>query len=225
MIFSYESVGSWISFVWCQCTVAAVEFATMTAFPHKYSNTSTNTKHESNITAQYAIIKIEKKDVFMCISNSFIAPVWWFYSTSDLYNHQCSLEYIYPYTQDLLGSHTCQKRDRRRNLKCRSAFGTGIISCRGNTGRRKRVTGGGGQVEGKAAVSGQVASLISVLHQQPPQLFPQLPPSDEHWPLSAATPQRENWSRHRSAEHTEGRGVQMSGLKVQNTHTHAQSTQ
>lgn len=63
--------------------------------------------------------------------------------------------------------------------------------------RRWRISGR------KRAVSGQVASLISVLHQQPPQLFPQLPPSDEHWPLSAATPQRENWSRHRSAEHTE----------------------
>lgn len=49
---------------------------------------------------------------------------------------------------------------------------------------------------------------MSVLDQQPPQLFPQLPPSDEQPPLSAATPQRENWSRHRSAEHTH-RGVQI----------------
>lgn len=42
-------------------------------------------------------------------------------------------------------------------------------------------------------------SLMCPCSQQPPQLFPQLLPSDPHWPLTAATPQRENWSRHMSA--------------------------
>lgn len=51
---------------------------------------------------------------------------------------------------------------------------------------------GCGRVVEKAAVSGQVRCNVSVLDQQPPQLFPQLPPSDEQPPLSAATPQREN---------------------------------
>ena len=46
--------------------------------------------------------------------------------------------------------------------------------------------------------------------QHPPQLFPQLLPSEPHWPLTAATPQRENWSRHISAG---------------NTHTHTHSSE
>lgn len=41
---------------------------------------------------------------------------------------------------------------------------------------------------------------VGGIHQQPPpQLFPQLAPTDAQWPLNAATPQRENWSRHKSA--------------------------
>lgn len=46
-------------------------------------------------------------------------------------------------------------------------------------------------------------SLMCPCSQQPPQLFPQLLPSDPHWPLTAATPQRENWSRHMSATERE----------------------
>lgn len=57
MIVNDETVGGWIlsCFVWCQCTVATIELiiVTMTAFQHKYSNISTNTKHEINMV-QYA---------------------------------------------------------------------------------------------------------------------------------------------------------------------------
>lgn len=76
----------------------------------------------------------------------------------------------------------------------------------------------------KAAVSGQVVSLISVLHQQPPQLFPQLPPIDAHCPLSAATPQRENWSRHRSAEHRQSGVTGHTNTHIQ-THTNTPHSQ
>ncbi len=95
----------------------------------------------------------------------------------------------------------------------------------GETGRRKedRVRECGWVVE-EAAVYGQVASLISGLNQQPPQLFPQLPPNDEHWPLSAATPQRENWSRHRSAKHTQIEEFKKTSLNIQTQKNTAQGT-
>lgn len=59
---------------------------------------------------------------------------------------------VYLSTQDLLGRHTCEKTkiNRTKNFKCRSAFGTGVISC---TGRVKRQSeeklGGEGEKEDK----------------------------------------------------------------------------
>lgn len=51
---------------------------------------------------------------------------------------------------------------------------------------------GGGEGERTLAGSGSIRAGCVSDHQQPPQLFPQLPPTDAHWPLSAITPQREN---------------------------------
>lgn len=70
---------------------------------------------------------------------------------------------------------------------------------RGCRGEEEERGGGGGSIR---------ASGVPDHHQHPPQLFPQLPASDAHWPLSAMTPQRENWSRHRSAKNTQGHARQ-----------------
>lgn len=104
--------------------------------------------------------------------------------------------YLSIHTGSTVQPYMWKDKDKQNNFKCRSAFGTGVMSRTGRVKMQSEEKLRGGQkdedVGEKAAVSGQVASLISVLNQQPPQLFPQLPPSDEHWPLSAATPQREN---------------------------------
>lgn len=76
---------------------------------------------------------------------------------------------------------------------------------KGTLGRKRRRTSKTWEKRG-SIWAGHVPDVR--LNQQPPQLFPQLAPSDVQPPLSAATPQRENWSRHRSAINTH-RGVQM----------------
>lgn len=129
------------------------------------------------------------------------------------------MEDIHPYTGSTGQTYMWKDKDKHTK-KCFSHRSNKLYRKSkktkwGETGRKKEdaVRGCGWVVE-KAAVSGQV---ISVVNQQPPQLFPQLGPSDAHWPLCAATPQRENWSRHRSAKHAET--VKMS------QYTNAQKTQ
>lgn len=109
---------------------------------------STNKKHEIN-TVQYAKTKIVK-----ACSAVLCAPLnVFFYSTSDLYNHQCSLEYIYLHTQDLVGRHTCEKmriNRTKRICNCRSDFRTRVQSSTGEAGgevRGDRVEEGGGRSE------------------------------------------------------------------------------
>lgn len=175
-----------------EATTDELIITTMTAFRHKYSNISTNTKHEIN-TVQYATKKNSKRTFcsFMCTSKSF-------YSTSDLYNHQCSLEYIYPYTQDLLRRHTCEevKINRNRTKKSRrkkrfshkshtGASGGGEVRRRRNGVRRRRRNREEGGGEGQSQrmwrwESGSMWAGSVPDDQQPPQLFPQLPPSDAH---------------------------------------------
>lgn len=86
---------------------------------------------------------------------------------------------------------------------------------KGTLGRKRRRTSKTWEKRG-SIWAGHVPDVR--LNQQPPQLFPQLAPSDVQPPLRAATPQRENWSRHRSAINTH-RGVQMTRF---HTATHKQ---
>lgn len=98
-------------------------------------NTSTATcqqiwRFEIN-TLQY----VKKEDVkkkkcnCMCIFN-LIAPVWWFYSTSDLYNHQCSLEYI-------IHTRVFNKKNNQKQT-------SNDVYIRRHTGRKRKGGGGGG---------------------------------------------------------------------------------
>lgn len=82
----------------------------------------------------------------------------------------------------------------------------------GEVRQNRRGRGGGGKKKSGSFWAGSVPD-----HQHPPQLFPQLPPSDAQFPLSAATPQRENWSRHRSAKNTHTPNNQ---LKRASVHEH-----
>lgn len=116
-----------------------------------------------------------------------------------------------------LSIHMYKKINRAKNFKCRSALSTWVMTCtlKGTLGRKRRRTSKTWEKRG-SIWAGHVPDVR--LNQQPPQLFPQLAPSDEQPPLRAATPQRENWSRHRSAINTH-RGVQMTRF---HTATHKQ---
>lgn len=132
---------------------------------------------------------------FMCLSNSFLLHQWEDFIAPVIFTIiNVLLEISHPHTLDLQDRHTQKKKiflDKTHKLHKRSQKAR-WGDCFWERGQIRRMP---------AEVSGQVVSLNSLLNQQPPQLFPQLPPIDAHWPLSAATPQRENWSRHRSAKH------------------------
>lgn len=148
--------------------------------------------------------------------------MWWFYSTSDLYNHQSFFGvYLTLHTGSTGQTYMWKDKGKEsKHLQKQKCFSHESNEWYRGGGQRDRVW----TSCRKAAVSGQVVSLISVLNQQPPQLFPQLPPSDAHCPLSAATPQRENWSRHRSAKHRQ-RGQRSSNKPpYANTHINTHNT-